>query len=117
VELGTVSVTVFIYTIISIIAAFYLLWTLFLAYASVNLAYTKKIAPKYVIWLSAPILVAGLCVDVAINVILMTIIMAEFPKEYTVSTRIHRHRSSTGYRKFIANLFVPFLNSFEKDHV
>jgi hypothetical protein len=100
------------------IGAFYVLWTFFLAYASVKRAYEEKSAPNYVIWLSSPIILIGLIIDIIVNVTIMTFIMVELPKEYTVSTRIHRHRvESSGYRKFVAELLTPFLNSFDKGHV
>jgi hypothetical protein len=105
-------------SLIIFIGSFYSLWIFFLAIMSLKKPYETNELPKHVLILAYPIIIVGIVLDIAINYTFMTIIMLEVPKEKTVSERLHRHNvNSVGYRKFITNLFIPFLNTFDKNHI
>jgi len=60
--------------------------------------------------------VIGGLLDVAVNLTWFTVIFADVPKEWLLTKRIERLKSSSGYRGLLANLLCKLLNYFEKDH-
>ncbi len=67
-----------------------------------------------------PTLVIGLVLDLLVNVFVMTIIMVELPREFTVTSRLKRHNAnSTGWRLAVVKFFEPVLDPLDPsgDHV
>lgn len=67
-----------------------------------------------------PTLVIGLILDLIVNVFVMTILMYEIPKEFTVTSRLKRHnKNSTGWRLKVVKFFEPMLDPLDPsgDHV
>lgn len=102
------------------VVGFYALWVLYLAV--MNLSRVKKLGKlsrsAYV--LGVPVLVVGLALDFLVNVLVMTVILLELPREATVTSRLKRHnQTGSGYRKRVAAWFEPILDPFDPsgDHV
>lgn len=67
-----------------------------------------------------PTLAIGLVLDLLVNVFVMTVIMFEWPRELTVTSRLKRHNaSSTGWRLAVVKFFEPVLDPLDPsgDHV
>lgn len=70
--------------------------------------------------LGYPTLLIGLALDLAVNVLLMTPLLLELPRELTVTSRLKRHhRESTGWRLAVVKFFEPVLDPLDPsgDHV
>lgn len=66
--------------------------------------------------LGLPVLIVGGALDVACNVLVMTVLLAELPKEWLVTTRLQRHnRESTGWRLMVVKFFEPVLDPLDPD--
>lgn len=67
-----------------------------------------------------PTLAIGLILDLLVNVLVMTPLMLELPRELTVTSRLKRHhRESTGWRLAIVKFFEPVLDPLDPsgDHI
>lgn len=66
-----------------------------------------------------PTLVIGLVLDLLVNVFVMTIILFELPQEFTVTSRLKRHQTSTGWRLAVVKFFEPVLDPLDPsgDHI
>jgi hypothetical protein len=76
----------------------------------------------YVAWahvngvvLKALTIVGGL-LDFAVNVTWFTIIFIEIPKEYLLTKRVERLKSTSGYRGWLANTICKLLNYIKAGH-
>jgi len=67
-----------------------------------------------------PVLFVGLVLDFLVNVLVLTVLLAELPREGTVTSRLKRHNAtSTGWRKAVAAWAEPLLDPFDPsgDHI
>ena len=66
-----------------------------------------------------PTLVIGLVLDLLVNVFVMTFILLELPREFTVTSRLKRHQNSTGWRLAVVKFFEPVLDPLDPsgDHI
>ena len=88
-------------------------YTLYLAIMSLYRGHRAGTLPLASKVLGYPILAIGLIVDVIMNVTLFSLIFAELPREWLVTTRLKRHIKHTGYRGWLSryichNLLSPF---------
>jgi hypothetical protein len=88
-------------------------YTLYLAIMSLYRGYLDNTLPVASKVLGYPILAIGLAVDVVMNITLFSIIFAEIPKQWLVTTRLKKHIKKSGYRGWLArfichNLLSPF---------
>lgn len=70
--------------------------------------------------LAYPTLVIGLVLDFLVNVFVMSIVLLEFPREFTVTSRLQRHhRDSKGWRLAVVKFFEPVLDPLDPsgDHI
>lgn len=69
--------------------------------------------------LGYPTLVIGLVLDLAVNVLVMSIVLLEIPREWTVTSRLKRHQKSTGWRLAVVKFFEPVLDPLDPsgDHI
>lgn len=70
--------------------------------------------------LGYPTLLIGLVLDLLVNMLLMTPLLLELPRELTVTGRLKRHhRESTGWRLAVVKFFEPVLDPLDPsgDHV
>lgn len=66
-----------------------------------------------------PTLAIGLVLDLAVNVLVMSIVLLEIPREWTVTSRLKRHQASTGWRLAVVKFFEPVLDPLDPsgDHI
>ncbi|MBP8135494.1 MAG: hypothetical protein KAY10_04225 [Rhodoferax sp.] len=69
--------------------------------------------------LGYPTLIIGLVLDLAVNVLVMSIVLLEIPREWTVTSRLKRHQASTGWRLSVVKFFEPVLDPLDPsgDHI
>jgi len=70
--------------------------------------------------LGYPTLYIGLCLDLLVNIFVMTPLLLELPRELTVTSRLKRHnKESTGYRLAVVKFFEPVLDPLDPsgDHI
>ena len=66
-----------------------------------------------------PTLLIGLALDLAVNVLVMSPLLLEIPREWTVTSRLKRHQRSTGWRLKVVKFFEPVLDPLDPsgDHI
>jgi hypothetical protein len=70
--------------------------------------------------LGYPTLAIGLLLDLYVNVFVMSIVLFELPREWTVTSRLRRHHlKSKGWRLAVVKFFEPVLDPLDPsgDHV
>ena len=101
-------------------AAFYVLWVLYLAVMNLKRVRDDGKLSKLALWLGTPVLFVGYVLDAILNIVVMTVILLEWPRELTVSERLKRHnKDAGGWRKAVALWFEPLLDPFDPsgDHI
>lgn len=105
------------------IASFVVLYALYVFYSAVMNIKRVRDAGKLTTMgkvFGYPTLVIGLALDLLVNVFVMSIIMLELPREFTVTSRLKRHHAkSTGWRLAVVLFFEPLLDPLDPsgDHV
>lgn len=97
---------------------FYTLWILYLAV--MNLSRVKKLGllTRTHIILGTPILIVGYLIDFLLNVIVLTPLLFELPRETTVTARLKRlnRAPDTGpWRMKVVKFFEPIVDPFDPD--
>lgn len=94
-----------------------LLWALWVVYLAVMSLKRGKDAGTLTFWCKVfgyPVLFFGLLLDLICNLLVLTVILGEVPRELTVTSRLKRHnRTSTGWRKAVAVWAEQLLNQFD----
>lgn len=104
-----------------VLAALLVTYALFVFYAAVMNIKRVRDAGK-LSWfgkvLGYPTLFAGLLLDLLCNVFVMSIVLAELPRELTVTSRLKRHkREGSGWRLSVVLFFEPVLNPLDPSGV
>lgn len=94
-----------LYTLLSI----WLLWVFYLAVMNLSRARNAGTLSTAAYIVGYPVLIVGLLLDLIVNVIVLTIIMLELPKETTVTSRLKRHSRKGGWRADIANWLGKYI--------
>ena len=103
-----------VYAVALSLAAFYVLWILYLAVMGLKRVRDQGKLSKLALYLGTPVLFVGYVLDAILNIVVMTVILLELPKELTVSERLKRHnQDSGGWRKSVALWFEPLLDPFD----
>ena len=108
------------YVLSASLAAFYVLWILYLAVMNLKRVRDQGKLSKLALYLGTPVLFVGYVLDAILNIVVMTVILLELPEELTVSERLKRHnKDSGGWRKAVALWFEPLLDPFDPsgDHI
>lgn len=98
----------------------YALWIFFLAVMSLKRAHDADKLSPVAYALAVPVLAVGYALDVLINMVVMTAVLFELPREMTVTARLKRHHSeSTGWRLYVVLFIEPILDPFDPsgDHI
>lgn len=69
----------------------YVLWLFFLAVMNLKRAKDSGTITKTALYLGIPLVIAGYIVDFACNILVMTVLLLEIPRETTVTARLSRH--------------------------
>lgn len=96
-------------------ASFYLLWVLYLAVMNLQRARDNKTLGRPAYCLGLPLLYLGLLVDFLVNVLPVSVLFLELPREFLVTQRLTRHANSAGgWRKRLAVWFaLNLLDTFD----
>jgi len=57
--------------------------------------------------------IIGYILDIAVNWFVMSVMLLELPKEFTVTKRLKRHKQKGGWRGKVAEWFEPLLDPFD----
>lgn len=95
------------------ILALYVLWPFYLAVMCLKGARDAGRLSKYARAMAWPILIIGAALDAFANIVIMSVILLELPREWLVTPRLKRHIRGGGYRRRIAvwmgeHLLDPF---------
>jgi len=81
----------------------YALWVFYLAVMNLKRAKDAGKLSVAARVFGTPVLVVGYLLDMLANVIPMTLILVELPRETTVTSRLKRHITGTGWRARVAS--------------
>ena len=96
------------------ILAVYILWVFYLALTNLMRAKEAGKLTKPAYALGIPLLVVGYALDVLCNIIIMTIVFVEIPKEWTVTARLTRHSKGSDWRAKASGFICSnFLDVFD----
>ena len=102
-----------IYVLWAVLAC-YGLWVFYLATMNLKRVRDSGGLSPWALRFGYPVLFIGLLLDIAVNWLVVTIILLEFPQETTVTARLKRHnRESSGWRKAVVSFFEPLLDPFD----
>lgn len=105
---------IWLYIPLIALAAFYQLWIFYLAVMSLKRAKEAGLLHKTARIFGLPVLVAGYILDALVNLIVLTFVLLELPRELTVTARLKRHiRESKDWRLNVALWFVPLLDPYD----
>lgn len=98
----------------------WLLWVFYLAVMNLKRAKDAGTLSKTAHAMGLPVLAVGLLLDLVINVLVISVVLFEIPREATVTARLKRHhKTSTGWRLAVVKWFKAILDPFDPsgDHV
>lgn len=101
-------------------AATYTLWILYLAVMALKRARNENKLSRLAFAFGVPVLKVGLVLDVLVNVLVLTVVLLELPRELLVTSRLKRHnRAGRGWRQRFAAWCEQFLDPFDPsgDHI
>lgn len=92
----------------------YVTWLFYLALMNVRRVEKEGKLSKPARYLALPLLALGYLLDFAANMLPMTFLFLELPREWLVTDRVSRHMHSTGFRRAIAGwMCADLLNPFD----
>lgn len=98
----------------------WLLWVFYLAVMNLKRARDAGTLSKTAYIMGLPVLAIGLLLDLVVNLLVMSIVLWEIPREATVTARLKRHHAtSTGWRLAVVRWFEPLLDPYDPggDHI
>ncbi|MET3132224.1 hypothetical protein AAKU55_002494 [Oxalobacteraceae bacterium GrIS 1.11] len=95
--------------------ALYALWLLYLAVMNLQRARDAGTLSRPARCLGLPLLYCGLLVDFLVNVLVLTVLLLEWPREWLVTARLSRHiKDAPGWRRSVsAWICSNLLDSFD----
>lgn len=92
------------------IVAAYALWVCYLALMNVYRVKREGKIKRVQLVLAAPLMIVGGVLDVVFNLIIGTVLLADVPKEWTLSARLARlHHNDNGWRGKVATVVGDYL--------
>lgn len=86
-------------------ALIYVLWLFYLAVMNLKRANDAGTLTNTAYYLGLPILIVGYTLDVIANILPVSVLFLEFPRELVVTARLSRHISGEGWRSDLAKWF------------
>lgn len=95
--------------------AMYALWVFYLAVMNLLRAKAAGTLTRTAYALALPIICIGVLIDFVVNLVILTVMFLELPKEYLVTARLSRHlHAGVGYRLALARWFCRnLLDAFD----
>ena len=108
-----------VYALAAGVGLLYALWVFYLAVMSLKRARDAGMLTRTAYAFGLPVLFMGLLLDFLANVLVMTVMLLELPRETTVTARLKRHNQGAGWRKAIAAWAEPLLDPYDPsgDHI
>lgn len=111
----------FLHTFWAVPVAFYVLWVSFLATANVEYSVAAKDVKLHVALTALPLVAVMITVDVLLNVLVMSLVLFELPREWTVSERLRRciDLPKGSWRHGVARFVEAYVDPFDhlRDHI
>lgn len=103
------------YIVLAVVFSPYLLWFFYLAIMSIYRG--KETASTFARYLGYPIFLIGYVLDVLINVTLFSLLVLDFPREWTITTHINRlAETDKGWRRVVGCWICRnLLDAFDPD--
>ena len=100
----------------------YALWIFFAAVMCLKTVRDKGLMNTQIKVLGVPVLFVGYVLDAVLNVLVMTVICLELPRETTISARLKRYNRDPRtwwWRRKVAAVFEPILDPLDPsgDHI
>jgi hypothetical protein len=97
------------------VLAMYVLWTMYLAVMNLVRARDAGKLTRVAYCLGLPIFIVGLALDVALNWVVLSAILLEWPRETTMTARLRRHFQTPGTWRYAVALWfgVNLLDAFD----
>jgi hypothetical protein len=96
------------------IAALYFLWIFYLALMSLKRGMDNGKMTKVAKILAMPLYYFGWVLDILVNWSILSLILLEFPHEYTFTARLKRHALDEGYRGKLSRwVAINFLDPYD----
>ena len=109
---------VYLFYIVYSMLGTWLLWVFYLAVMNLSRARDAGTLTKPAYIVGYPVLALGLLLDLLVNILVISILMLEFPKESTVTSRLRRLKHAGGWRAKWSNwLAVNILDPFDPSGV
>ena len=94
----------------------YALWVLYLAVMALKRARDAGSLGPWAHRFGVPVLIVGYALDFTVNVTVCTVLLAELPRETTVTARLKRHKYDAGWRGRVARwVAAHLLDAFDPD--
>jgi len=100
---------IILWIILALIGPMYALWVLYAAVMNFKRAKDAGTLSKTGLILGYPVFIVGMLLDIYCNLIPLTIMLLEIPKELTVSSRVTRLSTKGGWRGDAARWFCDDL--------
>lgn len=91
----------------------YVLWVLYVAVMNLKRVRDANQLSRTATALRYPVFIFGYALDIAVNAVVMSVVLLEPPREFTVTARLKRHKNSNGWRQAVALWFEPLLDPFD----
>lgn len=91
------------------VGASYALWIFYLAVMGLQRARDAGTLGPIAYKLGVPVLIVGYALDFAVNVVVMSVVLLEPPRETTVTARLKRHASRDTWRGDVARYLARHL--------
>jgi len=91
----------------------YVLWVFYIAVMGLKRVKDAVQLSKVAAFFGYPVFIAGYLLDVLVNIFVMTVILLELPKEFTVTARLKRHKDDPSWRGNVVEFFRPLLDPFD----
>lgn len=92
------SITILIYSFLYL----YVTWFLFVGIMNMKRARDEGKISKTATILAYPWLILGYAMDILGNIVFCTVIFLELPHEYTITSRLKKHKNDTNWRGSVA---------------
>lgn len=94
----------------------FFLWVYYLAV--MGLKQNRANLKGLTLYAAAATLAIGYALDAYVNLVFMSLVLMELPKETTVTARLKRHYKLDGtWGKRVAVWFIPFLEPYDPGHL
>lgn len=101
---------------IELLSSVYLLWGLYIIVMALQRAKRAGTLPLASLVLGTPLIIAGVILDALVNIVVMTIVLLDRPREWLVTARLKRHCGQPTWRGKVSKWICHnLLDAFDPD--